>query len=262
MVRGLYTAASGMLVEAMRTDVVANNLANVNTVGFKRDRTIARTFPEMLLRRVDDQPAGKVPRGGHAPRIGRLGTGAALEGTYPEMQPGPFQHTGRALDVALVTEGFFAVEYGEGLAFTRAGSFHVTSDGWLADASGRRVLGLDGPIQLHAPGEVPPSSVAIGRDGVITVDGEEVGQLAMYQFAQAPFLQRLGENLWLATEAAGEMTVQPAVLEAEHLERSNVNVVAEMVKLIQVQRAYEANQRVIQAHDEALGRAVNDIAAF
>lgn len=262
MIRGLYTAASGMLVEQIRTDVVANNLANVDTVGFKRDATIATAFPELLLRRIDDQTSQHGLPTNSSPRIGRMGTGVALEGTFADLRQGAFQHTGRPLDVALVTEGFFALENGEGMSFTRDGRLHVTAEGWLTDASGRRVLGVDGPIAIHAPGETPPASIVIGKDGMIEVDGEQVGQLAMYTFDQPAFLRRLGDNMWEATDAAGEINVQAALVEAEHVEKSNVNVVSEMVKMIQVQRAYETNQRVIQTHDETLGRAVNDIASY
>lgn len=261
MIRGLYTAASGMLVQSIRNDVVANNLANVDTVGFKRDRTLTSAFPEMLLRRINDQ-AGPIPLPvATAPRIGALGTGVALEGTYADMQAGPLQHTGRDLDVALVSDGFLAVENGDALAYTRDGRLQINAQGMLTDSQGRAVMGMDGPIELHSPDEGAPSAIEIRTDGVIEVDGEVVGQLALYQFEQPAFMQRLGDNLWQATEHSGEVAINGASVERGHLERSNVNVVSEMVTMIQVQRAYEASQRVIQAHDQVLERAVNDIAA-
>lgn len=262
MVRGLYTAASGMLAEALRLDVVANNLANVDTVGFKRDRTIAKAFPEMLIRRVNDPVtvAGiSVP---HAPYIGVLGTGVALEGTYTDMQQGALRSTGRPLDVALLGPGFLAVQYGENeLAYTRDGRLHVDAQGWLTDSAGRLVMGMEGPIRIYEPGAEPPETIQIRTDGGVVVDGVLAGQLAQYQFSGAPFLERMGENLWRATEASGEAEAGPAHVEAGALEASNVNVVAEMVKMIQVQRAYEANQRAVQAHDQILERAVNEIAS-
>lgn len=261
MIRGLYTAASGMMAEALRNDVVANNLANVNTIGFKRDRTIASPFPEMMIRRINDQTApssGRAP----APRIGTMGTGVVLEGTWADMQQGAFQHTGRNLDVAIVGDGFLAVAHGDGLAYTRDGRLQVTADGWLTDAQGRRVVGVEGPIRVYEPEAAVPGSITIGRDGIVTVDSVAVGQLAVHRFEQPAFMRRLGDNLWQATEHSGAVVIEAATVEAEHLESSNVNVVAEMVKMIQVQRAYEANQRVLQAHDETLGRAVNDIASF
>jgi len=261
MIRGLYTAASGMLAEGLRTDVIANNLANVDTVGFKRDRTIATAFPDMLIRRINDSSPGPTARVAAAPRVGRLGTGVALEGTYADMQPGALKHTGRALDVALVSDGFLAVVFGDDLAFTRDGRLQVDGEGWLTDFRGRQIVGVDGPIRLWEPGEALPQSVRIGNDGIVWVDGEQAGQLAEYRFDQPAFLQRAGDNLWLATPAAGEVEVEAARVAPEHLEASNVNVVSEMVTLIAVQRAYEANQRVIQAHDQALERAVNDIGA-
>lgn len=264
MVRGLYTASSGMLVESLRSDVVANNVANVNTVGFKRDRSVVAAFPDMFIHRIHDQP--EVPhkaRADHKPvPVGRLGTGAALEGTWTDFQPGALRYTGRALDVALVEDGFFAVQDGEDVLFTRNGQFYVNAEGVLTNAQGQEVVGVDGPIVVSEPDGSPVNSVVISRTGEVTADNEIVGQLAMYQFENPEFLQRLGDNMWQQTDDAGEMQIQAALVEAEHVEQSNVNVVSEMVKMIQVQRAYEANQRVIQAHDEVLGRAVNDISAF
>lgn len=261
MIRGLYTAASGMLAEGLRTDVVANNLANVDTVGFKRDRTIATAFPQMLIQRINDSVPGPGERIATAPYVGRLGTGVALEGTYADMQPGALKHTGRALDVALLSDGFLAVAHGDGLAYTRDGRLQVNGDGWLTDFQGRQVMGVDGPIRIYEPGETVPQRITISGDGIVWANGEQVGQLLEARFEQAAFLQRAGDNLWLATPAAGEVVVEAAQVEPEHLEASNVNVITEMVNLIAVQRAYEASQRVIQAHDQILERAVNDIGA-
>src|SRR5690625_30134 len=133
LIRGLYTSASGMLVESLRADVTANNLANVNTVAFKQERTAVAAFPEMLLHRIEGhQPAG-------APAIGPLGTGAAIDEASADWTVGPLQHTGRSLDVALVESGFFVVEFGEdGVAYTRDGRFNLSADGWLVDAMGNR----------------------------------------------------------------------------------------------------------------------------
>lgn len=246
MIRGLYTAGSGMLLEGLRADVVANNLANVSTVGYKRERTATAAFPELLLQRVND--------GQTAPVIGRFGSGAALDEASPDLQAGPLRHTGRALDVAWVTDGFFAVEGALGeVWYTRDGRFQVDAEGWLLHSSGRRILGVDGPVRL-TQGE-PLGSVLVSDDGQIWVDGQSVAQLAGFDFAARAALERRGENLWRAEDQV------PVVVRvrSEYVEQSNVNVVAEMVKMIQVQRAYEANQRVIQAHDEILSKAVNEV---
>lgn len=255
LIRGLYTSASGMLVESLRADVTANNLANVNTVAFKQERTAVAAFPEMLLHRLEGrQPAG-------APAIGPLGTGAAIDEASADWTSGPLQHTGRSLDVALVESGFFVVESGEGtVAYTRDGSLNVAAEGWLVDAMGNRVLGAAGPIQL-ATSDEPVGSVAITDDGGVVVDGDRIGELLRVDFAEPRALQRLGGNLWQATEWSGEAEPVAAQVRGESLERSNVNIVGEMVTMIEVQRAYEANQRVIRAHDETLEKAVNELGA-
>lgn len=252
MLRGLYTSASGMLVESMRADLVANNLANVDTVGFKRQVAAVAAFPEMLLQRVE---------AGRSTPIGRLGTGAAIDAEVPDFTPGPLQQTGRSLDVALVGGGFFAVETGDGeFALTRDGRFHISADGWLVDIAGRRVLGEDGPLQL---GEgVSETDIVISDDGTVHVAGEPVGRIARYTVANPLALERLGGGLWRFNEASGEPEPTDAPVRSGMLERSNVNVVLEMVQMIEVTRAYEASQRVIQAYDEILQKTVNELGAL
>lgn len=253
LIRGLYTSASGMLVESLRADVAANNLANVNTVAYKQQRTAVAAFPEMLIHRVEGrQPAG-------APAIGTLGTGAAIDEEGADWTVGPLQHTGRSLDVALVESGFFVVEVGEdAVAYTRDGRFSVSADGWLVDAMGNRVLGTAGPIQVAAPGTTP-SSITFSDDGGVYVDSNRVDELLRVDFENPRALERLGHNLWQANEWSGEAEPVAAQVRGESLERSNVNLVGEMVTMIEVQRAYEANQRVIRAHDETLEKAVNEL---
>lgn len=258
VLRGIYTAASGMLLEGIKTDVVANNLANASTVGFKRQQFAARAFPEMLIQRIHDPVrAGRAvvdPR----PVIGLLGTGAALDELALDMAPAPLRYTGNPLDIAVDGPGFFAVETGTGqVAYTRDGRMTVGADGFLRTTSGFLVLGVGGPIPV---GEGVP---AIDETGQVYVNGEVVGQLALWEFAEPRALARLGDNLLAPSEGSGEPL--PAVasrVRQEHLEGANVNVVREMVDLIATQRAYEANQKMIQVQDETLGRLINDAASL
>jgi len=245
VIRGLYTAASGMLVESQRTDVISNNLANVDTPGYHRKTSNVRAFPDMLVARMHGQE--KV-------NIGHMGTGAVVDGGEHSFRSGRLQSTGNPLDLALAGHGFFAVDAPGGTHYTKDGSFTRNQAGWLVTQAGQRVLGQNGPIHL---GE---GSVDVNADGDLFVDGRYVDSLLVVEFNDRSGLQRVGDNLYRAVAEAGDpMRYNGAVMQGA-VEMSNVNVIREMVNMIEVHRSYEANQKVIQAHDETLGRAVNDIA--
>lgn len=258
MLRGIYISASGMLLEGIKTDVVANNLANASTVGFKRQQFAARAFPEMLIQRINDPVRVGEEMVDPRPLIGRLGLGAALDELSLDLSPALLRHTGNPLDLAIVGPGFFAVQTEGGeVAYTRDGRMMVGPDGMLRTSSGLLLLGVAGPI---AVGNAAPYVDNLGR---VLVDGEVVGQIALWEFAEPRALARLGDNLLAATEGSGPATpAQASVIEREHLEGSNVNVVREMVDLIATQRAYEASQKMIQVQDETLGRLINDAATL
>ncbi|MDH4128368.1 MAG: flagellar hook-basal body protein, partial [Spirochaetota bacterium] len=133
MVRGLYTGVSGMLSEWHRMDVVANNLANLNTTGFKRDDAIFKSFPEMLIRRLDDNGVVKVPNGSYdiAPFVGKMGTGVELNEVYTRHEQGIIRNTGNDFDLALDGKGYFVVKTDRGDRYTRNGSFLIDKDGFL-----------------------------------------------------------------------------------------------------------------------------------
>lgn len=246
MLRGIYTAATGMLVEQIRQEVIAGNLANADTAGYKRQLAVDRPLAQFPLRRLGEGP-------GNAPAdIGTLGTGAALAATVTLFGQGGLRATGNPLDLAIVGEGFFAVETAAGVRFTRDGAFTVDRDGYLVTVAGHRVLGEEGPIRVGS------GRVEVDAEGRVTVDGAVHGRLRLVAFSDPGVLRREGENLFSAPAGAG--TAAAATVKAGYLELSNVQPVREMVDLIAVMRSYEACQRLIKAHDETLGQAVNEIA--
>lgn len=253
MIRGLYIGASGMLVELRRTEVIANNLANAATNGFKRDELAEESFPALLLRRLNDQAGPVAVPAGLPPVVGQLGLGAAAAETATDWAAGPLTQTGNPFDLALAGEGMFAVQTPNGVRYTRDGAFSRDGRGYLVTLGGLPVLGEDGPLEVGA-GEVD-----FGVDGTVSVDGEVVGRLRLVRFPAGTRLVKEGHNLWDAAGATGEPLDAQTAVRQGYIERSNVNSVREMISLISSVRTYEANQKVIQSQDELLRKAVTEV---
>lgn len=257
MFRALYTAASGMDAQQRNIDVTANNIANVNTTGFKASRA---EFQELLYQQV--RAAGDPAQGG-APTSVEVGLGVRTAATAKNFAQGTLEATENPLDVAIEGPGFFQVrtESGE-VAYTRSGAFQV-------DALGR-VVTQDG-LELSPGLTIPPdaTAISIARDGRVAVTlpdggGEiEVGQIELYQFTNPAGLRSMGRNLFEMTDASGQaMSGIPGEegmggLSQGFLEGSNVKVVEEMIDMIVSQRAYEINSKVIRTADEMMQAAGN-----
>jgi flagellar basal-body rod protein FlgG len=242
-----------MLAEMARTDVISNNMANVNTTAFKKDRTIFRAFPEMNIHRIHDPvPAGLDKVVDPRPFIGMMGTGVMLDEVNTDFNQGHLITTSNPLDLAIRGEGFFQVQTPEGIRYTRDGSFSLSSNGYLVTKEGYYVLGENGPLQLLQTGDI-----TISQQGEVFVNDEYIDRLNIVTFADLNQLQKQGDNLYF-TDAVPE-PLQDADVVQGALEGSNISIVAEMVDLISAFRAYEANQKVIQTHDTTLDRAINDV---
>jgi flagellar basal-body rod protein FlgF len=278
MVRGLYTGASGMIAEMKRIDVLSNNLANVNTTSYKKDTTIAKSFPEMLMRRINDDGVRKLPIGSYdlMPVIGKMGTGVEINEVYTQYTQGSFKQTENPFDLALEGKGFFCVETENGERYTRNGSFLIDRDGWLVTKNGYRVLGENGPVQLKKNNFMVDEdgnifqNLEYAQDPLRLVSMEEnewndtvlTDRLKIVDFPKLRYVKKEGDSLYRETDYSGAAFVQEAErpkVRQGFLEQSNVNPVTEMVNLIEVHRSYEANQRMIQSQDAALGKAVNEV---
>lgn len=251
MIRGLYTAAAGLSIEARRNEIIANNLANVNTNGYKRDDLVAESFRGMLLYRMND-PAARA--GATDPQlVGSLGTGSYGVFSAMDNAQGGLTQTGNPLDLAMAGEGFFAVETRQGERYTRDGSFARSTDGFLVTADGFRVLGQNGPVRLGT------GEVTIETDGTVRQDGRSVDRLRIVRFQGGETPTKEGSNLLRVSGQVAEVPRAQAQVRQGFVERSNVNVVREMVSMIAALRSYETNQKVIQVHDELLAKAVNEV---
>ena len=250
MIRGIYAAGSGMVAESIRNDAIANNLANANTAGYKKDIAVTKEFHNILIRRINDER--------DSPELGGTGLGTIVDEIATLQSAGIMRQTGNPLDVAIEGKGFFVVETPNGDRYTRNGSFSRNSQGELVTLDGYRVLGENGPIHLDKA-----ATVSVGEDGRVMVQGKGpaatlVGKLRIESFADERQLTKEGSSLFVAARGARPETNR-AMVHQGMLELSNVNVVSEMVNLISGYRAYEVNAKVVQAHDQLLDKAVNEV---
>ncbi len=279
MVRGLYTASSGMMARLSYLDIAANNLANIDTTAFKRDTPVFKAYPEMLIRRVNDDGLVTFPLGSYdlAPVVGKLGTGVEVNESYTRFEQGNLIPTENDFDFALEGEGFFAVETPYGEMYTRAGNFKITSDGYLVTDEGFYVLGEKGRIRIKR------GNFTVDQNGNVFVNSDYEGDLSVFadkstnewkgmklldrlkivRFRHPRELKKFGLSYYRETKFSGKAEVAEGELRPRvrqgFLEGSNVKPVAEMVGIINAQRSYEANSKVIQAEDETLRRAVNEV---
>ena len=250
MVRGWYIGSSGMNAQQNRLDAIANNLANVDTTGYKRDVSVSKAFPELLIRRMGDDGVMHVPGGSvdAAPIVGKIGLGVETNEFFTIFEQGSFKQTGTPVDVALGGEGFLVIETPAGERYTRNGTFKLGKEGILETKEGYPVLGENGQIHLT-------EKFIINEDGVIFTqnDMEYIDRLKTVRFDDERYLKKVGSSFYMATDYSGEAfsaedEERPQFLQG-YIETSNVNVVNEMVQMIEVNRAYEANQKTIQAED-------------
>ena len=256
----MYAATSGALVAQAAVDTIANNLANVNTAGFKRTLLQVQSQPERELFRFQNDP-GRVPgkRLDGVPTqqaIGALGTGAQIYDTPAVFEQGSIATTGNDLNVALSGPGFFAIRTGAGaLRYTRDGAFVRDQNGYLTAQNGDRVLGANGaPIVLPAQG-----TVQIGLDGTVGVNGQTTDRLAITEFANANALRPEGADRYVDTGAAGARASTNTSALQGSLEKSNADVVRSMVDLISNERWFDANQKSIQTQDDAVAAAIQTV---
>ena len=256
----LRAAASGMMAQQLRTEVIANNLANVNTTGFKRSRA---QFEDLLYQTVQGSAVIGATDNGTAPAI-QIGRGTRLSGVQRLHSQGTLEQTNRPLDLAIEGEGMFQVQTGGGqTAYTRDGSFQISDQGVLVTSGGYTLQPT-----IRVPNDA--SGVTISRTGIVTVTRgndtaapQEIGRIELARFANPSGLQSLGENLYQPTPASGEPTVgfpqeegMGRVVQGS-LEGSNVEIVQEMVDMITAMRAYEINSKAIKNSESMLEIANN-----
>ncbi len=245
MIRGIYTSGLGMTRETKRLDIVSNNLANASTTGFKSDGAVCGTFKKALS---DVMVSGS--------RIDVANYTPDVVNTYTKFSQGSLQNTGSTTDLAISNDdnAFFTVEDNNGdKLYTRDGAFIIDKDNYLVTSEGYKVLGTNGYININE------NEFGISVTGQISNNnGNVIGNLLITSFDNPETLSKNGNNM---LEASDDSIVKEFSGEVQqgYLEMSNVNTVNEMVNMIAISRAYEANQKVLQSQDEMLGKAVSDV---
>jgi flagellar basal-body rod protein FlgF len=274
MLRGFYTVASGMLSQQRKTEMLSNNLSNANTPGYKADRASMKAFPEMMLS-LNGQQNIPTANGLTLPmsqRVGALNTGVYMQETMPAFLQGDLQETERKTDVALVDGNipvdpetglrggvFFALQGGDGTPrYTRNGNFTLDGQGYLTSASGLYVLDQNGQsIQL------PKDDFTITGEGRVLVDGAETARLGIGYAENANLLVKQGDGLFITedNEPLQDAYNSEATFSMQQgfIERSNVDTARTMTDMMSAYRTFEANQKVLQAYDRSMEKAVNEI---
>jgi flagellar basal-body rod protein FlgG len=238
MIKGIQKIASSMVPRLRLQEVIANNLANAETAGFKKD--------SIFLRYVKEQQGltGKLTPSWEARMIDRI---------YTDFSEGALDATGRDLDLAIQGEGFFAVQTPSGEAYTRNGAFTISPSGQLVTSENYPVLTDGGPLTVQG------GKLTVTATGQVSVDNAALGMLRVVDFANRDQLQKVNGSLYAAPTGVTPTPTSSVVVRQGYLEKSNVDVLKEMVEMIESYRMFETGQRMIQMQDESLGKAVNDL---
>jgi len=259
MLRAFSTAATGMTAQQMMVDIIANNLANINTTGFKRSQI---NFQDLLYVEMEESGT-EVASGITSPTGLEIGSGVRAASTIKVFSAGEFQNTGRNLDIAIRGEGFFQVTLPNGdLRYTRDGALQINANGELVTTTG---YSIEPAISIP----IDATSIDIGKDGGVNITDAAgtqsvVGNIQLARFPNPSGLSSEGDNLLAETEASGTPTTGTpgesgfGSIQSGFLEKSNVQMVSELINLITAQRAYEINSRAIKAGDDML-RTANQI---
>jgi flagellar basal-body rod protein FlgF len=252
MIRGIYTAASGLGTLQARMDITSNNLSNIASTGFKQDKATLTAFPDFMLKQKMKTDVGGVNMGWWQ-TVGGTNQGVALTGVITDFSNGILKNTGNEMDLALDGEGFFAFEDGDGnILYSRDGQLGKDGEGYLLNSQGHKILAEGSPVQ------VGKGSFTVDSQGVITIEDGTKIKLDIYNFQNPNALVKQGNNYYNAGEETANLLENPTVRQ-NALELANVDVAAETVNMIEISRAYEAAQKMVQAQDQLLDKVINQV---
>jgi len=254
MIRGLYVAASGMIAQQKRQENVSNNIANIETPSFKKQTLLVKARESSKISKESD--GVKTP-------IGEMQLGLGVEGVTTDFSQGLLRETGRLEDLAIDGQGYFKTRLVSGeAAYTRNGSLNMDSEGYLYNSDGFPIYGSKTEGGPSEPIQIDAETFSVdGQGNIIDSEGNKLWKMAFVDIADTALLKDSGTGVYI-TETGGsenEIEAENAKIVSGMLEASNVNALEEMVKLMEISRSFESNQRIIQSIDETLGKAVNEI---
>lgn len=243
MIRGLYTAVTGMTVQRSKMDVLTNNIVNAETTGYKSDDLTTSAFDAEILKRIHDPDISVL-----GTAVGKYSFGTHVDEKVTDFSQGALEDTGKDTDLALAGDGFFAVETPSGERYTRAGNFSVDGQGYLVTSDGNYVLGNKGRIYVGG------DEFSVSASGAVSGDHAVPDQLRLVTFADTGSLRKQGDSLY-AVYGGEQPTAAACQVRQGSLEASNVSVADSMVDMLTVYRKYEACQKAVTMNDETLGLA-------
>lgn len=253
MLDGMKAATQGMMAMSVKQDIIANNLANASTVGFRKEGLVISSFTEILDREVSTDGMRKASTETVMQRDPQV-KGTLNHSSQTYLSQGALRETGNNFDLALDDngKGFFTIQTDRGIEFTRAGNFRLSTEGFLVTSEGHKLLGHNGPIKATG------NEFKVTDNGTVKVDGREVDRILVSQFENSEDLRRAGGTAFDAStprvRASSDFKIKQGFKEM-----SNVNALQEMVGLMEVMRNFEANQKALGAHDQRLQKAVSEL---
>ena len=247
MVRGLYIAGTGMMLQRRKMETITNNIANADTTGYKKEHLVSHTFDEVMTRRINDNHILS-----QRPLVGPLTLGTQVDQLYINFAEGNLEGTERPTDMALIGDVFFVVQTDDGERYTRTGAFYINEQGYLIDGEGHELLGNNGPIYVGG------LNFRVDESGGVWVDHAYVDTIRVVSFEDNGQLRRQGSNLYFSLQPPQAAPNNYRIMQG-FLEASNVDIGREMVDMLSMFRTYETNQRMITMIDETVGKAVNEI---
>lgn len=248
MLRSLYIAGTGMLVQRKKMDVLTNNIANVETVGYKEDKLLSRSFKDLLIERTNDPNVLSIYND-----VGPLNTGIHVDEVVVSFKQGGMEDSERMTDMAIEGPGFFTITTPGGDRYTRNGEFGIDGQGYLVTSDGYYVKGNAGRINVGFNG------FNVDSAGNVLVNGALAGQLQISTFNDPSGLRKVGDNLYANYTNQQVLRNGLSTVKQGALETSNVDITRQMVDMMEISRTYELNQRMVKMIDESLGKTVNEV---
>ena len=250
MLRGMYTAGTGMLLQRRMMENITHNITNADTTGYKKEYVVSHSFDEVMIRRIHDNDPHILR---HTKIAGPLHLGTQVDQLYVDFETGAFDGTERPTDFALVGDVFFVVSTEAGDRYTRCGAFYIDEAGYLVDGEGHFLLGESGnPIYVGG------LNFQVNERGDVMTGYDYIDTIRVVSFEDNGRLRKQGSNLFFALDEPLAEPYEHRIMQG-FLETSNVDIAREMVDMITVYRTYETNQRMLSMIDETAGKAVNEI---